>query len=255
MISLLRKFRRELMNQNRFGKYLLYAFGEIILVVIGILIALQINNWNQQKALEKKDKEIAAELYSELLQNLAYTQQEVKYAEERLQFTMDMIALCTSPDTIIEQRDFDRTLIQVLGFSPYSPFVAQAQEISSSDQFEFMRSPDLDKTLAQYTSSVSTVQEYYTYNSDTWKMVMQPYLIENYNLLPIQAFWLDIEMPDTATTANYQRLMADPAFRNICSAIYGDVAAYIWVLSDNLGIINELISRLETDYPTVMSSK
>ncbi|WP_181040006.1 hypothetical protein [Aureitalea marina] len=117
-----------------------------------------------------------------------------------------------------------------------------------------MLSPDLDKTLGQYTSSVSTVQEYYTYNSDTWKMVMQPYLIENYNLLPIQAFWLVIDMPDSATSADFQSVVADPAFRNICSAIYGDVAAYIWDLSENLAMITELITSLETDYPMVMSS-
>lgn len=242
------------MQQNRFGKYLLYALGEIILVVIGILIALQINNWNQQSALEKKDVEIARELYKELLQNLAYTQEEKQYAEERLQFTKDLIDACTSPDTLLDQDDFDRTLTQVLGFSPYSPIVAQAREISSSDQFEFMRSPDLDKTLSQYTSSITIVQEYYNYNSDTWKMVMQPYLIEHYNLLPIQAFWLDMEIPESATSSDYKSVMEDPAFRNILSAVYGDVAAYIWVISENEGLINKLITTLETDYPMVMTA-
>ena len=46
MISFLRKIRQQLLSKNRFSKYSLYALGEIILVVIGILIALQINNWN-----------------------------------------------------------------------------------------------------------------------------------------------------------------------------------------------------------------
>ena len=49
MITLLRKIRKNLLTENRFSKYLLYAIGEIVLVVIGILIALQINNWNQNK--------------------------------------------------------------------------------------------------------------------------------------------------------------------------------------------------------------
>lgn len=55
MIKLFRKIRQELLVENKFTKYLLYAIGEIILVVIGILIALQINTWNkesQNKALE-----------------------------------------------------------------------------------------------------------------------------------------------------------------------------------------------------------
>ncbi len=49
MIKFFRKIRQRLLAENRFSKYLLYAIGEIFLVVIGILIALQINNWNEAK--------------------------------------------------------------------------------------------------------------------------------------------------------------------------------------------------------------
>ena len=49
MIKFFRKIRYNLMEQNKTGKYLKYAIGEIILVVIGILIALQINNWNENR--------------------------------------------------------------------------------------------------------------------------------------------------------------------------------------------------------------
>jgi len=49
MIKFFRKIRYDLMGKNKTGKYLKYAIGEIILVVIGILIALQINNWNESK--------------------------------------------------------------------------------------------------------------------------------------------------------------------------------------------------------------
>ena len=45
MIQFFRRIRQKLLEENRFVKYLLYALGEIVLVVIGILIALQINNW------------------------------------------------------------------------------------------------------------------------------------------------------------------------------------------------------------------
>ena len=47
MIKLFRKIRRQLLGQKKFGNYLLYAIGEIVLVVLGILIALNINNWNE----------------------------------------------------------------------------------------------------------------------------------------------------------------------------------------------------------------
>mgnify|MGYP001591841413 CR=1 FL=1 len=49
MIKFFRRIRQGLLSENKFSKYLLYAIGEIILVVIGILIALQINNWNEKR--------------------------------------------------------------------------------------------------------------------------------------------------------------------------------------------------------------
>jgi hypothetical protein len=57
MIKFFRKIRYDLMEQNKTGKYLKYAFGEILLVVIGILIALQINNLNEAR--KTRTKEVA----------------------------------------------------------------------------------------------------------------------------------------------------------------------------------------------------
>jgi hypothetical protein len=55
MIRFFRNFRQNLLTENKFSKYLLYAIGEIILVVIGILIALQINNWNENNKLLRQE--------------------------------------------------------------------------------------------------------------------------------------------------------------------------------------------------------
>jgi hypothetical protein len=55
MIKFFRKIRQRLLTENKFSKYLLYAIGEIVLVVIGILIALQINNWNAEQKIKKEE--------------------------------------------------------------------------------------------------------------------------------------------------------------------------------------------------------
>ncbi len=54
MIQFFRKIRRSLLAEGKTGKYLKYALGEIILVVIGIIIALQINNWNEERKTNQK---------------------------------------------------------------------------------------------------------------------------------------------------------------------------------------------------------
>jgi len=70
MIKFFRHIRRSLINQNQMVKYLKYAIGEILLFVIGILLALQINNWNetkQRKVLEVKHlKELKSDIYETL---------------------------------------------------------------------------------------------------------------------------------------------------------------------------------------------
>lgn len=70
MIKLFRKIRQRLLTENKFSKYLLYAIGEIVLVVIGILIALQINNWNENKKIRKLEVSTLKELKSNLLNDI-----------------------------------------------------------------------------------------------------------------------------------------------------------------------------------------
>ena len=69
MIKFFRKIRQRLITENNFRKYLLYAIGEIVLVVIGILIALQINTWNQKRIAKEDERKILANLKSEFQQN------------------------------------------------------------------------------------------------------------------------------------------------------------------------------------------
>ena len=66
MIKFFRKIRYELMEKNKTGKYLKYAIGEIILVVIGILIALSINNWNENRKLQNEELSLLLDVKSNL---------------------------------------------------------------------------------------------------------------------------------------------------------------------------------------------
>ena len=70
MIKFFRKIRERLLSENKFSKYLIYAIGEIILVVIGILIALQINNWNEKRQEANQEKITLSNLNDEFQDNL-----------------------------------------------------------------------------------------------------------------------------------------------------------------------------------------
>ena len=66
MIKFFSKIRYNLMEQNKTGRYFKYAIGEIVLVVIGILIALQINNWNSKRQIKENNKIFLNKLIHEL---------------------------------------------------------------------------------------------------------------------------------------------------------------------------------------------
>ena len=67
MIKFFRKIREQLLSENKFSKYIIYAIGEIALVVIGILIALYINNSNQKSIEEKTLNNYYAKIHHELI--------------------------------------------------------------------------------------------------------------------------------------------------------------------------------------------
>ncbi|WP_420579880.1 DUF6090 family protein [Reichenbachiella sp.] len=66
MIKFFRKIRQKLLSENNLSKYLFYVFGEIFLVVIGILIALQINNWNDERKNRNKEYKLLTEMHGNL---------------------------------------------------------------------------------------------------------------------------------------------------------------------------------------------
>ncbi|PHQ28451.1 DUF6090 family protein [Leeuwenhoekiella nanhaiensis] len=83
MIKFFRKIRLKSLTENKFGKYLTYATGEIILVVIGILIALQINNWNEDQKLEAKTQNYYEQLLVDLDKDTAFIQQIISKFESQ----------------------------------------------------------------------------------------------------------------------------------------------------------------------------
>jgi len=82
MIKFFRNIRKRLIGENRFSKYLLYAIGEIILVVIGILIALQINTWNDERKISNLENKILKELYVNLSMDLQELQDDISYMDD-----------------------------------------------------------------------------------------------------------------------------------------------------------------------------
>ncbi len=69
MIKFFRRVRQKLLAEKKFNNYIFYAFGEIFLVMVGILLALQVNNWNESRKTNKKEIELLQSLHQEFTNN------------------------------------------------------------------------------------------------------------------------------------------------------------------------------------------
>jgi len=78
MINFFRKIRKKMADDNKFIKYLSYAIGEIVLVVIGILIALQINNWNKNKKQEILEIQFLISIKKDLISDTIYFNRRIR---------------------------------------------------------------------------------------------------------------------------------------------------------------------------------
>ncbi|GMN10280.1 hypothetical protein MTsPCn9_13050 [Croceitalea sp. MTPC9] len=100
MIKFFRKIRKSLLSENNFSKYLLYAIGEIILVVIGILIALQINNYSEQQKGREQEIILLQNLSNNVALDIKQIESNSKKSSERLDRLNLTMRLIKSKDSV-----------------------------------------------------------------------------------------------------------------------------------------------------------
>jgi len=102
MIKLFRKIRYDLMEKNKTGKYLKYAIGEIVLVVIGILIALSINNWNEGRKNDLKESLLVKNIIEDLSLDSVHISQSLNELTNQMHVVDDLIAKALDSEKILK---------------------------------------------------------------------------------------------------------------------------------------------------------
>ena len=91
MIKFFGKIRHMLLSEKKFGKYLLYAIGEIVLVVIGILIALQVNNYNNRRIERTREIKYLKNIVLDLKKDIARLDYLIEFRKSRIISDQDLI--------------------------------------------------------------------------------------------------------------------------------------------------------------------
>ena len=136
-------------------KYFTYAIGEILLVVIGILIALQINNWNEYRKERYLEKELLLQLQSEFQSNLNQLDQKINIRKTMIRSALKLLDYQDNKS----QRNKD-SILNYISYTYLAPtFDPVLNDLTSSGRIQFIRSSELKESLSRWTSDVIQVIE------------------------------------------------------------------------------------------------
>ncbi|GAA4280355.1 DUF6090 family protein [Gaetbulibacter aestuarii] len=159
MIKIFRNIRQKLLKENKTIGYLKYAIGEIILVVIGILIALQINNWNEKRKDTLKEKSVLAAIHEEFLQNRKQLDSVISYHKKSFHACEKLIKLFPID---IEKDNLDSIssyLNKVFYTWTFNPSQGSVNSIISTSSFDIIRNKELRDLLISWPDMVADFQE------------------------------------------------------------------------------------------------
>ncbi|WP_148453784.1 DUF6090 family protein [Formosa maritima] len=181
MIKFFRKFRENLVMENKTGKYLKYAIGEIALVVIGILIALSINNWNDNRKNRISERELLDNIHRDFVQNKIQfdTVKAINYQNlATLNSKIALFPIERDSAKIVAFQSYPP--IQGISYNPYSSSI---KSVIYSNSLELIQDEELRKYLVSWEDVLLDYQEeeiaLFKFNNEQ----LEPYWLENADLL------------------------------------------------------------------------
>jgi len=251
MIPFFRKIRKKMADDNRPLKYMRYAIGEIVLVVLGILIALQINNWNEGR----KNNIIEQDTLSSLKYDLesALVQLDEKLEQNRNYRYLDSTLL----DIIHFKKDISMDSLESLTlshiFSPgFDPELGTLNEILSTGKMEIIQNGTLRKHISTWNKYIDELEEVDGKLAHYDLQVKDPLYSKHLPYKNVARFFLKLQyntdlMPKSNFKWDSKSLLQNKEFENMLSnyMIYSTVQ-YSRLL-DIKNNINEMISLIHDD--------
>ena len=164
MIKFLRKIRKQLVDDNKPFKYLRYAIGEIVLVVIGILIALQINNWNEERKENKQERFILQKLQIDINSDIINIDNQIRVNKSNLLDFKKAAGILLNHE-VGDISKFKDKISNVLNISGFNQKQTTFNNLISTGKIELIKNQALSDSIVIY------------YNSDygSWDTAMKDY--------------------------------------------------------------------------------
>ena len=166
MIKFFRKIRQKLLSKGKTGKYLKYAIGEIILVVVGILIALQINNWNENLKNKRLETNYLIRISKDIENDVLEFDKAIRLAQERNDRVIFLQDIIEQPRLLRDSTDYFIQSIITAGYT-YLPTISNHsfEELKSSGRLSLIQDETLRMLIAKYYD--------YTFSHTQWKYLRE----------------------------------------------------------------------------------
>lgn len=171
MLRFFRKIRLNLMSENKVSKYLIYAIGEILLVVLGILIALQVNNWNEGRKAQIVIQKSAMSLIQDLEKDLAM----VEIIENQARLFKTRLDSLTSYLRIKEFSAVSNVETYCLSYGtmyrPYTWHRSTLEALINANDLANIKNDTISQRIIEYYSFTQHLDEDFQHDYDTAEKV------------------------------------------------------------------------------------
>jgi hypothetical protein len=179
MIKLFRKIRQNLLTENKFSKYLIYAIGEIVLVVIGILIALSINNWNENEKNKVFENEMLIQIQANLKNDKLTLDNILKNFDNAVKSSDKILESELSEKTKDSVEIWLGAIIQFDRFQPltnaYEVLKSNGLDKVSNKKLRFLLGTYYDDEASHMIKSISDIER--TFN-EHWAPILMEEMVE-----------------------------------------------------------------------------
>jgi hypothetical protein len=159
MIKIFRKIRQNLLIENKRGKYFKYAIGEIILVVIGILIALQINNWNQVRIEQNKEQTYLSNIKRDLQNQLKSIDVQLEHEKKYIDNTQPFLDSYYKYKRIILDSTFNQSLTLATERRTFVRTDPTYTDLISSGNIDIIKDITFKNKLIEYYQNLERIEK------------------------------------------------------------------------------------------------
>ncbi len=234
MIKFFRRIRYNLMEQNKTGRYLKYAVGEIILVVIGILIALQINNWNEERKANIELVKVLSEVRSNLIiDSLKIRQIRIMKAED---IVIQNTVIRALESKNIPYDSIEHHLARVM-LARRIVLVDNGYQLLKKFGLERLEDEKLrNELISYYTTSIKSIYDDTEDDDFEFRTVFLPY---------IRSHFLDWRWNDLGVPADYEHLKSDQYFLTSLKLNIANGESTFYALKNGARKIQEILPMLD----------